>query len=298
MVGVQPAGAPPAFVAGGRSATGEAMTSGTPVYAASLAKQLTAACVALLVARGRLDVDSPLARWMPELPAWAGTVRLRHLLWHTSGLPDVADFDELHRDGLDRTTARVVDALARLDHLESPPGTEHRYRNAGYVCLAVVVARASGRGFADVAAEELFRPLGMGRSRFWAGPDPHPPGAAPLDPAYPAPLSLGDGGLWTSAADLLRWNLALGRDELGVTALLQAPGHLDDGTPLDYAWGLGVRTRSGRRAYRHGGRWAGICAQLVRVGDEGPGLVVLALDDDEDRMQTLATSLLDELTSS
>jgi len=84
---------------------------GTVFHLASLTKQLTAACVALLVQQGRLDTASPLAQWLPELPAWAARVRVRHLLHHTSGLPDVAGFDELERAGLDRTTGRVMGAL-------------------------------------------------------------------------------------------------------------------------------------------------------------------------------------------
>jgi len=295
VVGVQRAGAPPVFSASGRAATAEPLTGDTIVYTASLAKQVTAACAALLVRQGRLDVESPVTRWLPELPAYAAPVRLRHLIAHTSGLPDVPGFDDLHRAGLDRTTARVVDALRSEDRLVSAPGTEHRYSNAGYVCLAVVVERAADRALPDLAAEDVFTPLGMGRSRFWSGPAAHPAGAAPLDPAYPAPLSLGDGGLWSSATDLLRWNLALDRDELGVSALLQSPGHLDDGTLLDYAWGVGVREQAGRRIYRHGGRWAGLSAQLVRIAATGSSLVVLALDDDEERAQALADGLITAL---
>jgi len=90
---------------------------------------------------------------------------------------------------------------------------------------------------------------------------------------------------------------ALDRDELGVSALLQTPGRLDDGTQLDYAWGLGVRTHAGCRIYRHGGRWAGLNAQLIRVVDRRSSFVIVALDDDEDRTVSLANALIEELTS-
>jgi hypothetical protein len=93
----------------------------------------------------------------------------------------------------------------------------------------------------------------------------------------------------------MRWNEALDRDELGVSALLQTPGSLDDGTLLDYAWALGVRTDAGRRIYRHGGSWPGVSAQLVRIGDRRSGFVILALDDDIDRTVTLAAAMIDEL---
>ncbi|WP_165959943.1 serine hydrolase [Nonomuraea longispora] len=77
----------------------------TVVCTAYLSKQITAACAALLVLQGRPDTESTLARWMPELPAWAASVRVRHLIHHTSGPPDVAlDTDQ------DRT-ARLANAL-------------------------------------------------------------------------------------------------------------------------------------------------------------------------------------------
>lgn len=297
MVGVQQGSAPPVFLTGGRTSAGEPLTAGTIVYTASLSKQITAACAALLVQQGRLDIASTLAQWMPELPAWAGTVRLSHLISHTSGLPEGVDFDDLHRAGLDRTTAVVIRALTRCDRLAGTPGTAYRYCNAGYLCLAVAIERAAGRPLPDFAREHVFAPLEMAHSRYWSGPAPHPPGAVPLDPQYPAPLSLGDGGVWSTAADLLRWNQALERDELGVSALLQTPGHLDDGTRLDYAWGLDVREHAGRRIYRHGGRWAGLSAQLVRLADQGSGFVIIALDDDEDRTATLAGAMIEDLAT-
>ncbi|MEU4424310.1 serine hydrolase domain-containing protein [Actinoplanes sp. NPDC024001] len=297
VVGARQGDAPAICVAAGRTAAGAPMTTGTVAYTASLSKQITAACAALLVRRGQLDTESALQRWMPELPTWASTVRVRHLIHHTSGLPDVLAFDDLQRAGLDRTTGGVLEALRQADRLDGTPGAAFRYCNAGYVCLAVVVERATGRPLPDFAREQIFEPLGMADSRYWSGPAPHPPGAAPTAVHEPAALSLGDGGVWSTAADLLRWDLALERDELGVSALLHTPGRANDGTELDYAWGLGVRTHAGNRVYRHGGLWAGLSSQLVRIADRRSGFVIIALDHDEDRTARLATALIDDLTA-
>ncbi|WP_327108673.1 serine hydrolase domain-containing protein [Nonomuraea glycinis] len=297
MVGVQQDGTRPVFLTSGRTAAGEPLTADTIAYTASLSKQITAACAALLVRQGKLDTESIMAQWMPELPTWAGTVRVRHLISHTSGLPEGIEFDDLHRAKLDHTSAGVIHALARLDHLVSTPGTEHRYCNAGYICLAAIIERAASRPLPDFAREHVFTPLGMTSSQYWSGPAPHPPGAVPLDSHYPAPLSIGDGGVWSTAPDLIRWNQALERDELRVSALLQTPGHLDDGTQLDYAWALGVREHAGQRIYRHGGSWAGLNAQLVRLADQRAGFVIIALDDDRDRTATLTQAMIEELTT-
>jgi CubicO group peptidase (beta-lactamase class C family) len=276
---------------------GGGLTADRGIYTASLSKQITAACAALLVRQGRLDTDATLAQWMPELPAWARTVRLRHLIHHTSGLPEGVHIDDILRNEPARTTDAVIRALTRRDHLDRTPGTAYAYCNAGYVCLGVVVSRAAGRPLPDFAQEHVFGPLGMAGTRFWTGPAPHPPGAAPLDPSYPAPLSLGDGGVWSTARDLLRWNRSLLSDDLGVAELTHTPGRLEDGTLLDYAWGVGVRSHHGHRSYWHGGSWPGVTAQLVRIPEKDAGLVVVALDDDSERATKLATAVVDGLLS-
>jgi CubicO group peptidase (beta-lactamase class C family) len=85
VIGVQHHGTPPTFLAHGTTQAGEPLTASTPVYAASLAKQITAACAAVLVFQRRLDMESTLEHWIPELPAWAHTIQLRHLVHHTCG---------------------------------------------------------------------------------------------------------------------------------------------------------------------------------------------------------------------
>ena len=126
----------------GVTRTGEPLSSGTVTYTASLAKQMTAACVALLVQEGVLDIEAPLAKWLPELPAWAARVQLRHLLCHTAALPDQQV--EAILGTADRTTAAVLSALTQVPVLASPPGVVYAYSGAGYICLAVALERAAG----------------------------------------------------------------------------------------------------------------------------------------------------------
>ena len=102
--------------------------------------------------------------------------------------------------------------------------------------------------------------------------------------------------MWSTAPDLLRWNAGLDRDDSGVSALLHTPGHRDDGTPLDYAWALDVREHAGHRLYRHGGCWAGLSTQLVRIPGRRASFVVVALDAGEDRTAGLADAMIEELT--
>ena len=111
----------------------------------------------------------------------------------------------------------------------------------------------------------------------------------------PAPLSVGDGGLWTSVSDLLRWNKALLGDTLGVADTLHTTGALDDGTQLDYAWGVRVFRVGANRVQSHGGSWEGVTAKLVRLPDLGVSFAALAHDGSVERMTALSCLIQDDL---
>jgi CubicO group peptidase (beta-lactamase class C family) len=288
------------------AAHGEGTGAGVPDwdavgYAGSLAKQITGACAALLAQRGVLDVERPIADWLPELPAWARMIRVRHLIHHTAGLPATeALWEEMTTAGeRDWTSDGVMAALSAIDELEEQPGDAYAYSNVGYICLARIVERSSGNDLNTFAQEHLFEPLRMRATTLWSGPAPSPPHAVLSQPLRsPAPLSVGDGGLWTSVSDLLRWNEALLGDTLAVADTLHTTGALDDGTPLDYAWGVRVFRVGANRVQSHGGSWEGATAKLVRLPDLGLSFAALALDGSVERMTALSSLLQNELLGS
>lgn len=259
-------------------------------YAASLAKQITGACAALLERRGLLDPDAPIAEWMPELPPWRERVRVRHLIHHTAGMPDV--WPRMQSAGeSDWTSAGVIAALADTPQLASEPGAAYAYTSVGYIVLAVVVERIAGSPFPAFARSQIFDPLGMTSSVFWTGPAAAPPTAAVADATTPAALSVGDGGLWTTVSDLLRWNAALLGDTLGISSRLHTTGSLDDRTPLDYGWGVRVFDGSGHIVQSHGGNYGNATAKLVRLPDSSTHFAVLAANSNVERMVAFADRL-------
>ena len=260
-------------------------------YAGSLAKQVTGACAALLARDGALDLEAPVAGWLPELPGWSRTVRVRHLIHHTAGLPSTEDVWE-RAEGAgekDWTSDGVIAALAGMHELEHPPGEVYAYSNVGYICLARVLERLSGEALGSFAETRLFEPLQMRATTLSTSP--------PQPLPSPAPLSVGDGGLWTSVRDLLRWNEAMLRDTLGVAETIHTAGRLDDGTPLDYAWGVRVFRIGDQRVQSHGGSWDDCTAKLVRLPDLGESFAALAADGSVERMTALSSLLQDELLS-
>jgi CubicO group peptidase (beta-lactamase class C family) len=296
-VGMSTHGSQPVFFAQGAGLDGAPFGAESVAYAASLAKQITGACAALLERDGVLDPEAPISEWLTELPAWSQTVRVRHLIHHTAGLPDV--WPLMHQAGeADWTSHGVLAALADTPHLDREPGSAFAYTSVGYICLASIVERVAGSAFPEIARTHIFEPLEMSSSIFWTGPSRAPSSAGmPRETAGPAPLSAGDGGLWTTVSDLLRWNVAILDDALGITARMHTPGRLDDGTPLDYAWGVRVFQASGRTVQSHGGSYGSATAKLIRLPDTSANFAALAADSSVERMGALGDLLRERMTS-
>src|SRR6266545_4154724 len=135
--------------------------------AGSVSKQFTAAAVLLLAREGKLSIDDPVRKYVPELPDYGTPLTIRHMLTHTSGLRDwgeVAGIAGWPRTRRVHTHAHVLDIVSRQKALNFTPGTAWSYSNTGYNLAAIIVSRVSGQPFADFSRERIFKPLGMIRT--------------------------------------------------------------------------------------------------------------------------------------
>ena len=253
----------------------------------STSKQFTAASVLLLAADGKLTVADPVRKHVPELPACCEGITLRHLLLHTSGLPDYIGLLVKDHDLVDRTTGeQAIAALGKITQLDFPVGSKWEYSNSNYLLLAEVVARVSGTSWAKFAAERIFAPLGMTRTHVHDDCTELVPGRAFSYSRHKGGWKwdfsnweqVGDGAVFTTVGDLLSWarnfdSFAVGGDALRTA--MAGPGKLDDGTAIGYGMGLMFETVKNQPIVSHSGAWAGYRADLLRV--PGRGLVVICL---------------------
>lgn len=141
---------------------GVSFTPDTPADGASLAKTLTAALILRLQTEGRLKIDDPVQRYIPELPY--ADITLRHLLSHSSGLP-VADydyFDPFLPKGEVRTTERLVAVLhEQRPALSFAPGSAFEYSSFGFDVAALAAGRAAASSYAELLRDRFFTPLGI-----------------------------------------------------------------------------------------------------------------------------------------
>lgn len=286
-----------ARVAGGiiEEAVSGAWPNGQPVqptdrfYVASLAKQVTGVALALLVRNGDIDADKPVSDYVSGLPPWSATITPRQLAHHTSGLLPAGELEA--RMTSDWTEAFVFDALADLAELPTPPGAAYRYSNVGYVLLARIIAKASGMPLPEFAAKRLFAPLRIDGIDFAA--DPTAQWQAPLLGSK-LPLTHGDGGLWSTARAFAQWLDHQNHDTLGIASLVSTPGRLNDGTPVDYSWGLGLRQHRGHPLLIHGGEWMGAQAKAVRSPALGLAVVGMAAGVPFGQLNQVVATILDD----
>lgn len=269
-----------------------ALTADTVTESGSVAKQFTAAAVVLLAERGRLSLDDSIRKHLPEMPAaLADAITVRMLLNHTSGLRDIHGlFDLIGRPSYSGShdNADVVRVMSRQRDLNFAPGSEYSYCNAAYILAAVIVERISKQSFGAFSTEHVFLPRGMTRTRWRddfttvisgraTGYAPRAGGGYVIDTPYSN--LVGNGGLLTTAGDLLKWNASLdgALGEWGrVVAALQTPAKLRDGRELDYGLGLTITEVGGVKEISHGGSTSGYRTFLARFPERRVSFALLA----------------------
>jgi CubicO group peptidase (beta-lactamase class C family) len=258
----------------------------------STSKQFTAMCLALLEEEGKLSLDDPLRKFLPEMPGYADNITIRHLLHHTSGIRDYLTLWEIagERDDDFFVDGEVVDLLARQKELNFAPGEEHLYSNSGYFLLSQIVSRAAGMTLRAYAENNIFKPLGMKNTHFH---DDHTmivrnraTGYAPKDGGgFQISMTtldmVGDGGVFTTVDDLFLWDQnfyhnRLGRGGQALIDKVLTPGVLNSGRKLDYALGLGIGTYRGLRTVSHGGAFVGYRADIIRFPEQRFTVICLA----------------------
>jgi CubicO group peptidase (beta-lactamase class C family) len=204
--------------------------SGTPLDSltnfrmASVTKQFTAMGILLLEKDGTLSVDDPIGCWLPELPADQGQhILIRHLLTHSSGL---LDYESLLPP--DQTTqildADVLRLLSRNDKTYFPAGSRFQYSNSGYCLLALIIERASKRSYPQFIHDRIFAPLHMDNSTVYQKDQPIPhramgyardsSGRIVSSDQSITSATKGDGGVYTSLSDYVKWINALQQNTL------------------------------------------------------------------------------------
>ena len=270
--------------------SGTLFATNTISESGSVAKQFVAAGLVLLVLDGKLSLDDDITKWIPEVATLGKRITTRHLLSHTSGLPDRYLLHEMEGNPageVDHPNAEVMDIVSRLRELNFDPGDDYLYSNTGYVVAVAVLERVSGQTLQQFTQARIFGPLGMTDTR-WREDHrvvvPRRASAYSGNPTagfrndHPFTRVFGSGGLLLTIDDFLKWSDAMqrGTGRWGaVRDSLSAVIKLNDGTVITY--GLGVSTDEWRGVTRvsHTGSTGGYRAALYRYPQQQVSVALL-----------------------
>ncbi|MBC5992384.1 serine hydrolase domain-containing protein [Pontibacter cellulosilyticus] len=256
--------------------TREPITPATNFRLASVSKQFTAKCVQLLQQQGLLQYTNRLSSFFPELAHLGSDISIAHLLNHTSGLPDYEGFvaDTRQEQVHDR---EVLTITASQPHLLFAPGSQYRYSNTGYVLLALVVEKVSGMAYAEFLSKYIFKPLSMSNTVLYEAGKPIPnraigyavnaAGEMILSDQSVCSATKGDGCIYTSLRDYLKWHEALQQQGFNIEGALQSINTNIEGNPALY-YGMGwffTKRSNGSLEMYHSGNTCGFSNLVIRV---------------------------------
>jgi len=265
------------------AARGTAMPPDAIFDWASVTKQFTAAAVLKLEMQKKLALDDPITRHFKDAPKEKAKVTVRHLLDHTSGIPDDLAFQGVDLFSREAVVRRILEAP-----LVSEPGRQWKYNNAAYFLAGALIETASGTSYESYLRRHLFEPAGMedagviGDGRVDLARVPMESRGRGAQFAYGPLLSWGyrgAGGVLGSVRDMLKWDHALRGDKLLSKA---AKRKLYEPRLEDYALGWLVKEGPGGTRVLHGGSVGTIRTGYLRLLDE-PLVVALACNDVPER---------------
>jgi CubicO group peptidase (beta-lactamase class C family) len=256
-------------------------TPATKFRLGSITKQFTAASILLLEERGKLSVNDPVKKYMPDAPAAWDKVTIFHLLTHTSGIPSFTGFPDYGPTEAIPTTPEKLVARFRDKPLEFQPGEKWNYSNSGYVLLGYLIEKITGESYAKFVRENIFAPLGMKDSGYDSNSAVIPHRASGYSPSPAGPQNAGfvhmsiphaAGALYSTTGDLLRWEQGLFGGKL-----LKPESLAKMTTPFkhDYAFGLFVHDVNNHKAMEHGGGIEGFNTQATYYPEAKLAVIVL-----------------------
>ena len=276
------------------------VTPQTIFETASISKQFTAACILHLEDQGKISLDDPIQQYFPELPRYKeGEISIRQLLHHTSGLRDYLILLQVMGKDWDMKydNDQGFALLSKQQTLCFTPGAKYGYSNSGYLLLAEIIERQSGKDLAQYAQEFLFEPLGMTHTFIHQnakkvvknraiGYVPTADGFAKEH--YLNFISEGDGGVQTNVVDFFKWSENLQNNQLPIKnfrARMLARGRLNNGDSIPYALGLEHAEHMGHSLYAHYGMWGGNRSMFLQFPKEDLSIITLSNNGEQNVWQ-------------
>ncbi len=262
----------------------EAITLDSSFNLGSVSKQFTGMAIMLLNNQGKLQYDSKVQHYLSEFPY--PNITVRHLLNHTSGLADYMTLAEEHWDESLFTNQDMLNLFNKhKPALNFSSGSKFEYSNTGYVTLSAIIERVSKMSFAQYLDKNIFQPLKMNNTKvinLLSEPNLLPSrvygqNQSGLDDLIYLDGVSGDGAVYSSIDDLLKWHYGLLNYELLPKPQQQVaflPATLNDDSLFHYGFGWFI-DRESPHIVAHSGGWVGFISYIARNTENDEVIIFL-----------------------
>lgn len=267
--------------------TREPITGKTLFNVGSITKTFVMNSILMLRDEGKLSLEDSLIKYFPEFKNKdiARKVKIKHLLTHTSGLPDLRPVQEKREFYLTADDAQNWQPIMQADSLEFEPGSRYEYSNPAFNALALIIEKVSGQKWRDFVGDRIFKPAGMTNSTITDGPHPE----SGVSHGYvlengkwseldfgeePTFCAAGNGGVWSSTEELFKYYKALEAATISNKATI-AESMEEKSFGIGWSWFIG-KTDDGSKTVGHTGTQGGFYCDFVTIPEKKIVYIMLA----------------------
>ncbi len=259
---------------------------------ASLSKQFTAYCTAILILQDKVKLEDDIRLYLPEFPYTKDTIKIKHLIYHTNGLNDYSEMIRVcgytYDDMINKQMIKQM--IYNNSKLHFKPGEKFEYSNSGYFLLAEIIENVSGFTIDKFAEKYIFKPLGMNETYYYTAPinktsinsvsysqdvfgkyQSHTLNTVPF----------GSGNVISTLHDMLIWEQNIYVDKLydnQLNKLIYRKGILNNGDTINYYFGLKSGKYKDCKAIYHHGDFNSYMSVLFRIPEKGLSIIILSND--------------------
>lgn len=266
------------------------ITSETKFPIGSNTKQFTCMAILLLEEQGKLKINDPIRKYLPQLPDFADSVTIKNLMQHTSGIIEfnpLLFLSGINKNECNLTNQDIIDLISKYKNQSYPTGEQFLYTNSTYILLADIIEKVSQKTYANFIKENIFIPLNMENSFVVTSSNDYKNSAMGFSyvgnyrPVNCSMITTGSSGIITTLKDLCKWVNNYDTHQIGKSGQLlinkmQQKGILQNGDSTKYGLGLFIDDYCGQKVFWHGGNITGYTSNITIFPEQKTSIIVLS----------------------
>ena len=266
------------------------ITPETKFLIGSNTKQFTCMAILLLEKSGKLNINDPIRRYLPQLPEYADSITIKQLMQHTSGIIEynpLLFLSGIKKHECELSNDDIFDLISKYQKTCYKPGEKFFYSNTAYILLSKIIEKASLKTYSDFLHENIFAPLGMNNSKVITSRNDYKNVAMGFNyitdykPVNCTMITTGASGIITTLEDMCKWILNYNSDKPGISDRLLVKrmvtkGILNNGDSTNYGLGLFIDKYCTQKVYWHGGNITGYTSNIIMLPNEKTSIIILS----------------------